>query len=146
MPLAFTYTDRTSCLIAHQRGKYACPLRFPEPTALACPIQHANWQRGGCTAMMPTSIGARPRRGYTLDRDGDQYQQLYRERTAVERINSQALALGIERPHLRNRAAIANHNTLLYVLINLRFLERLHERQPLPPCQRQLDLPTHCLA
>ncbi|MCC7360299.1 MAG: hypothetical protein IT317_12520 [Anaerolineales bacterium] len=79
---------------------------------------------------MPTSIGARLR--YTLDRDSDQYQQLYRERTAVERINAQALALGIERPHLRNRAAIANHNTLLYVLINLRFSQRLRECQPSP--------------
>jgi hypothetical protein len=130
MPLAFTYTNRSSCLVAHERGKYVCPLRFPDLTARACPVQHANWQRGGCTAMMPTSIGARLR--YTLDRESDQYKQLYRERTAVERINAQALALGIERPHLRNRAAIANHNTLLYVLINLRFLQRLRERQPSP--------------
>jgi len=32
---------------------------------------------------------------------------LYNQRTAVERINAQAVALGIERPHLRNGAAIA---------------------------------------
>jgi hypothetical protein len=128
MPLAFTFTDRASCLVEHERGKYVCPLRFPERIARACPVQHSKWKHGGCTAMMPTSIGARLR--YTLDRDSDQYQQLYRERSAVERINAQALALGIERPHLRNSAAIANHNTLLYVLINLRFLQRLRERQP----------------
>jgi hypothetical protein len=73
--------------------------------------------------MMPTSIGARVR--YTLDRDSDHYKQTYRQRTAVERINSQAVALGIERPHLRNGAAIANRNTLIYLLINLRFLQRL---------------------
>jgi hypothetical protein len=59
--------------------------------------------------MMPTSIGARLR--HTLDRDSELYKQCYRERTAVERINSQAVALGIERPHLRHGAAIANQNT-----------------------------------
>ena len=73
--------------------------------------------------MMPTSPGARIR--YTLDRDSELYQQRYRERTAVERINSQAVNLGIEHPHLRNGPAIANQNTLIYLLINLRFLQRL---------------------
>ncbi len=130
MPLRQRFTDRTSCLIEHERGQYACPLRFPARTARACPVRHANWKKGGCTAMMPTSIGARLR--YTLDRDSELYQALYRQRSAVERINSQALALGIERPHLRNGAAIANHNTLIYILINLRFLQRLRERQPSP--------------
>ena len=86
-------------------------------------MRHKNWKKGGCTAVMPTSIGARLR--YTLDRDGDAYKDAYRQRTAVERINSQAVALGIERPHLRNGKAIANQNTLIYILINLRFLQRL---------------------
>ena len=77
--------------------------------------------------MMPISIGARLR--HTLDRDSELYKQIYRQRTAVERINSQAVALGIERPHLRNGSAIANQNTLIYLLINLRFLHRLYERR-----------------
>ena len=76
---------------------------------------------------MPLSIGARLR--YQIDRDSDLYKDLYRQRTAVERINSQAVALGIERPHLRNGAAIANQNTLIYLLINLRFLQRLRHGQ-----------------
>jgi Transposase DDE domain len=122
MPLQFTYTDRTTCILEHERGKYICPLRT---SRRSCPIRHPNWKKGGCTAMMPTSIGARVR--YTLDRDSDRYQQIYRQRTAVERINSQAVALGIERPHLRNGAAIANRNTLIYLLINLRFLQRLRQ-------------------
>jgi len=85
--------------------------------------------------MMPTSIGARLR--YTLDRNSEAYQLIYNQRTAVERgtslrgINSQAVALGIERPNLRNGAAIANQNTLTYLLINLRFLHRL--RHPHAP-------------
>ena len=46
-------------------------------------------------------------------------------RSARQRINSQALELGIERPKLRNGAAITNQNTLTYVLINLRGLHRV---------------------
>jgi len=125
MPVQFTYTDRTTCLVAHERGKYVCPLPRSRTGRVACPIHHANARRGGCTAMMPTSIGARLR--YTLDRDSAEYKAIYRQRTAVERINSQAVALGIERPHLRNGQAIANQNTLIYVLINLRFLQRLRQ-------------------
>jgi hypothetical protein len=127
MPLQFTYTDRTTCLVEHERGKYVCSLWFPQPTHRRCPIHHARWKSGGCIAMMPTSIGARLR--YTLDREGEAYKSLYRQRTACERINSQAVALGIERPHLRNGCAIANQNTLIYVLINLRFLQRLRHRE-----------------
>jgi len=56
-----------------------------------------------------------------------------------EGINSQAVALGIERPKLRRQSAIINQNTLLYVLINLRALQRIRARkedlarQPQPP-------------
>ncbi len=123
MPLKFTFTDRASCLVEHERAKYICPLTPNRSGRVACPIHHKNAKRGGCTAMMPTSIGARLR--YTLDRQGEAYQNAYRQRTAVERVNSQAVALGIERPHLRNGQAITNQNTLIYVLINLRFLQRL---------------------
>lgn len=123
MPLQFTYTDRTTCLVEHERGKYVCPLRFPQVTRQRCPVRHPNHKKQGCVAMMPISIGARLR--YTLDRESETYQRLYDERTAVERINSQSVALGIEHPHLRNGQAIANEDTLIYLLINLRFLQRL---------------------
>ncbi len=125
MPLKLTYIDRTVTLIEHERGKYVCPLRHPEATGETCPINHENWAKEGCTVTMPTSIGARLR--YQLDRDSEAYKQVYRQRTADERINSQAVALGIERPKLRNGAAIANLNTLIYVLINLRALQRIRQ-------------------
>ena len=130
MPLKFTYTDRKTCILEHQRGKYVCPLRFPKPAPQTCPIHHKSWPKGGCTAAMPTSIGARLR--YTLDRDSPAYKEIYRQRTATERINSQAVALGIERPHVRNGQAIANLNTLIYTLINLRLLQRIRRRTHKP--------------
>ena len=61
---------------------------------------------------------------YQIDLDS----RLYNQRSATERINSQAKALGIERPKLRNGAAIANLNTLIYVLINLRALTRIQTK------------------
>ncbi|MBI5032205.1 MAG: hypothetical protein HZB51_16870 [Chloroflexi bacterium] len=129
MPLKYTFTDRTKCLIEHERGVYVCPLHAEHPasTRSRCPVHHATWKHGGCTVQMPTSIGARLR--HTLDRESKRYKNIYRQRTATERINSQAVALGIERPHLRNGQAIANENTLIYLLINVRFLQRLCTRR-----------------
>ena len=42
MPLKLTFTDRTRSIIEHERGKYACPLLFPQPTGQTCPIEHKN--------------------------------------------------------------------------------------------------------
>ena len=75
---------------------------------------------------LATSIGARLR--HQIDRNSDLYKTIYKQRTATERINSQAKALGIERPKLRNQQAIANQNTLIYVLINLRALHRVRSK------------------
>lgn len=127
MPLKTKFTDRTRAIIEHQRGKYACPLLFPEPSGNTCPIDHKNWAKNGCTADMPLSIGARLR--YTLKRDTEEFEHVYKQRTAAERIFSRAVQLGIERPHLRNGKAIANINTLIYVLVNLRTLWRITQRQ-----------------
>ena len=122
-----TYTDRTKTLVTHTRCKYGCPLRNPTPTGEPCPISDPRFEKKGCTTDLPATPGARLR--YELDRDGERYLSIYRQRTAVERIFSQAKALGIERPALRNQAAITNQNTLIYLLINLRTLRRIKLRQ-----------------
>jgi len=134
MPLKSTFICRTT-EVEHQRGRYACPLLFPEATGDSCPIAHNNWPKGGCLLTMATAQGARLR--YQLDRESDAYKDLYKQRTATERVNSQAKELGIERPKLRRASAIANMNTLRYVLINLRGLHRLRpgNAQPLPTDQ-----------
>jgi hypothetical protein len=123
MPQLLTYLDRTSGLVPHQREKCGCPLLHPTPTGQLCPIADPHFEKGGCTTTIATSKGARLR--HQLDRESEAYKQLYAKRTMVERINSQAEALGILRPKLRRGRAIANRNTLIYVLINLRALNRL---------------------
>jgi hypothetical protein len=127
MPLKSTYWSKTS-LVEHECGSYICPLVFPERTDEVCPIEHKNWPKG-CLSRMPTSQGARVR--YQLDRQSASYKAVYKQRTKTERINSQAVDLGIERPKLRNGSAITNQNTLIYVLINLRGLHRVRRRKTL---------------
>ena len=60
-----------------------------------------------------------------LDRQSDTYKLLYNQRTAAERINSQAKALGIENPKVRNIYSVINLNTLTYLVINARALQRV---------------------
>lgn len=126
MPLKMTYMDRTSTIIEHERGQYVCPLFYPTPTGQSCPVNDDHSTNGGCVTTLATSIGARLR--HQLDRNSQQFKQIYKQRTAVERINSQAVELGIERPRLRNGQAIANINTLIYTLINLRLLRRIKQQ------------------
>jgi hypothetical protein len=125
MPLKYAFLNRTS-FIQHERGRYACPLLYPEQVADCCPINHHRWSKGGCVTTLATSIGARVR--HQLDRESDLYKAVYKQRTATERINALAVDLGIERPRLRNGAAITNQTTLIYVLINLRALHRVRRK------------------
>jgi hypothetical protein len=137
------FMQKTHCLVPHECARYACPLLYPQPTGQSCPINHKNWakpdsersRRGGCLTTLPTSPGARAR--HELDRSGAEYKAVYSQRSACERINAQAVELGIERPKLRNGQAIANRNTHIYILLNLRLLRRLRDRTGQPPS------PTH---
>ncbi len=122
MPLRSTFWAKTSA-VPHEKGRYRCPLKEANAPETVCPITHARWAKGGCVTTLPTSIGARLR--HQIDRESAVYKAVYAQRTATERMNSQAVALGIERPKLRNGQAIANHNTLLYCVINLRALQRI---------------------
>lgn len=130
MPVRKTYWDRTKAIVPHERAFYACPLLHPLPTGATCPVDHKQWPKGGCSAQMPTSPGTRIR--HQLDRDDALFKAVYKERTAVERIFAQAVHLGMERPKLRNQQAITNQNTLIYLLINARALQRLLNN-PLSP-------------
>ncbi len=126
MVLRYRFWCKTT-LIPHERDRYACPLRYPKVTGETCPVNHKNWAKSGCVSTLASSPGARLR--YQVDRQSQEYKNIYKQRTATERVNSQAVELGIERPKLRNGSAIANHNTLTYVLINLHALQRIRQRK-----------------
>lgn len=59
-----------------------------------------------------------------LDRTSPLYHAVYTQRTACECINSHAKELGIERPRVRNGRSVANLNTLIYLVVNVRALVR----------------------
>jgi len=110
---------------AHTNGyraqRFRCPLLSPEPTGATC--DHEQFAKGkGCVKDVNWELGGLQR--VLLDRDGPLYHAIYTQRTACERSNSQAQALGIERPKVRNGHSVRNLNTLIYLVINVRALQR----------------------
>jgi hypothetical protein len=99
----------------YRAQRFRCPLLFPQSTGERC--DHAQFAKGpGCVKDVNWELGGQMR--VTLDRDGPLYHAIYNQRTACERINSQAQALGIERPKVRHGHSVANLNTLIYLIIN----------------------------
>ncbi len=62
-----------------------------------------------------------------LDRQSPLYKAIYSQRTSTERINSQSKALGIKRPKVRNLHSVRTLNTLTYLVINARALQRARD-------------------
>lgn len=99
-----------------------CPLLLPHATDQTC--DHEQFAKGiGCVKHINIELGGRMR--VALDRTSEPYKDIYKQRTASERINSQATALGIERPKVRNISSVRNLNTLIYIVINVRALRRV---------------------
>jgi hypothetical protein len=102
--------------------RFGCPLLQPQPTGETCP--HPRFATGrGCGKQINLELGGQLRA--TLDRQAPAYRAVYRQRTSAERINSQATALGIERPKVRNAESVRRLNTLTYIVINVRALQRV---------------------
>jgi hypothetical protein len=113
---------------AHTHGyraqRFRCPLLFPQRTGQHC--SHQQFVKGkGCVKDPNVQAGGRMR--VLLDRDGPLYHAIYCQRTSTERINSQSQALGIKRPKVRNLRSVRNLNTLTYLLINARVLQRVRQ-------------------
>ncbi len=105
----------------YRAQRFGCPLIFPTPSGERC--ERLSLHHGqGCRKDPNWELGGRLR--LLLDRTGPLYQAIYTQRTSCERINSQAKDLGIERPKVRNRRSVANLNTLIYVIVNVRALHR----------------------
>src|SRR5438132_14321721 len=104
--------------------RFRCPLLFPEATGESC--EHAQFAKGkGCVKDPNWEAGGRMR--VSLHRDGPLYHAIYDQRTSTERINSQSEALGIKRPKVRNIGSVRTLNTLTYIVINLRALQRVRQ-------------------
>lgn len=105
----------------YRAQSFGCPLMYSQATGETCDHpqfvkgvgceKNPNWETGGSMRVM-------------LDRSGPLYKGVYRQRTSAERINSQAKELGIERLKVRNIHSVRNLNTLTYLIINIRALQR----------------------
>jgi hypothetical protein len=105
----------------YRAQRFRCPLLFPTRTAETCAheqfakgkgcVKDPNWEKGGLMRAL-------------LDRDGPLYKAVYTQRTCCERINSQAKDFGIERPKARNIRSVRRLNTLIYITINAKALQR----------------------
>ena len=105
----------------YRAQRFRCPLLFPQPSGQSC--DHEQFAKGkGCQKDPNWELGGLQR--VLLDRDGPLYHAVYSQRTSCERINSQAQALGIERPKVRNGDSVEHLNTLIYIVINARALQR----------------------
>jgi hypothetical protein len=101
--------------------RFRCPLLFPERTNQTC--DHPQFLKGkGCVKDLNWELGGQMR--VTLNRESPLYKGIYCQRTSTERINSQSKALGIKRPKVRNIHSVRNLNTLTYLVINARALQR----------------------
>ena len=105
----------------YRARRYRCPLLFPHRTGETC--THDQFAKGkGCQKDINIELGGQMR--LSLDRESPLYHVIYNQRTSCERINSQAKELGIERPKVRNAQSVKNLNTLIYLIINVRALDR----------------------
>jgi hypothetical protein len=106
----------------YRAKRFKCPLLFPCKTGQTC--DHEQFAKGkGCVKDVNWELGGIQR--VTLDRTSPLYHAIYTQRTACERINSQAKALGIENPKVRNGRSVANLNTLIYLIVNVRAIKRV---------------------
>lgn len=105
----------------YQAQRYRCPLLYPHPTGQTC--DHAQFaKKKGCVKDINVEPGGLMR--VLLDRRSPLYHAVYDQRTAAERINSQAKAYGIERPRVRNQRSVERLNTLTYIILNVHTLQK----------------------
>lgn len=102
--------------------RYACPLKGPTaPVGVSC--VHPRFARGGCSKRLNIAPGSALRT--TIDRTDPAFKTIYAQRTCVERSNSQAKVLGLERPLVRSLAAVTTQALATAAALNLTLLARL---------------------
>ncbi|WP_422877885.1 transposase [Ktedonosporobacter rubrisoli] len=107
----------------YRAQRFCCPLLYPVPMGQTC--EHKQFlKEKGCVKDINIELGGLQR--VLLDRTSQTYKTIYRQRTSAERINSQAKSWDIERPKVCNGHSVANLNTLTYILINVRVLQRVY--------------------
>ena len=114
-------TSQFSHTSGYRSQRFRCPLLFPHPTGQSC-NEPPFLKEKGCVKDLNWELGGQMR--VTLNRDSPLYKGIYKQRTSSERGNSQSKAAGLERPKVRNIHSVRNLNTLTYLVMNARALQR----------------------
>ena len=115
----------------HRRGKmrpkktgilycqYSCPIYYDKQIRyqhIACPILHPKFFKGkGCNVLIRLEPSIRSEIGY----DTQEFKELYKKRTSVERIFSRLLAVAMQNPTVRGYNANCNHAIIAHISVLL---------------------------
>ena len=99
--------------------QYICPIVYDKQTRyqhITCPIMHEKFFKGkGCNVCVRLEPSIRSEIGY----DTQEFKELYKKRTSVERVFSRLLAIAMQHPTVRGYNANRNHATIAHISVLL---------------------------
>ena len=99
--------------------QYTCPIIYDKQTRyqhITCPIIHPKFFKGkGCNVLVRMEPSIRSEIGY----DTQEFKELYKKRTSVERVFSRLLAIAMQHPTVRGYNANRNHATIAHISVLL---------------------------
>jgi hypothetical protein len=99
--------------------QFSCPLHYRKAMQqrfLICPANHPKFfSQKGCNFLLRQSPSYRTQ----IEYGSDQFVELYKKRTSVERVFSRLLSLSMQRPTVRGLQAIQNLCTLAHITVLL---------------------------
>jgi hypothetical protein len=99
--------------------QYSCPIIYDKKIQyqhITCPILHPKFFKGkGCNVLVRMEPSIRSEIGY----DTQEFKELYKKRTSVERIFSRLLAIAMQHPTVRGYNANRNHATIAHISVLL---------------------------
>lgn len=99
--------------------QYCCPIVHDKQIRyqhIMCPVFHPKFIKGkGCNVLLRMNPSIRSEIGY----DTQNFKELYKKRTSVERIFSRLLAIAMQNPTVRGYNANCNHATIAHISVLL---------------------------
>jgi transposase len=99
--------------------QYSCPIYYDKQIRyqhITCPIMHPKFFKGkGCNVLIRLEPSIRSEIAY----DTQEFKELYKKRTSVERIFSRLLAIAMQNPTVRGYNANRNHATIAHISVLL---------------------------
>jgi hypothetical protein len=111
----------------YRRQRFACPFynsqgqRKQALLGQTCHCQHPQFATGGCRHTINLDDPDQVR--FTVDRGSRDFKDTYARRTDAERLFALAADYNLEHPEVESLPSVANLNTLIYLLLNVRVLE-----------------------